>query len=214
MKTASFVGVILPQTPIHLAKIQNSIFLWDDFNPGTFTFNPNSVKITNWTTNVANQSHNDLDWPGFTRFVANTYQSQITCFWGKSLNSNYCLCKKFDISQLWCQPQRRCDTYTGRFLKILFIFFEITLLCISQGGCRKSVSESLKRGSLKLKGSPHDCKYCSIVILSRNIKLGFVVKQSDKYIEGGRRQHGLGGKDGGGDSVVALRGDLTSTKWF
>ena len=55
MKTASFVGVILPQTPIHLAQIQNSIFLWDDFNPGTFTFNQNSIKISNWTTNV--QSH-------------------------------------------------------------------------------------------------------------------------------------------------------------
>ena len=51
--------------------------------------------------NVANQSNNDLDWPGFTRFVAKTYQSQITRFWGKILNSSFCLWKKFDISQLW-----------------------------------------------------------------------------------------------------------------
>ena len=100
MKTASFVGVNLPQTPVHLVQILNSIFQWGDFNPGTLTFNPNSMKISNWTTNLANQSHNDLDWPGFTRFVANTYQSQITRFWGKILNSSYCLCKKFDISQL------------------------------------------------------------------------------------------------------------------
>ena len=101
MKTASFVGVILPQTPIHLAQIQNSIFLWDDFNPGTFTFNQNSIKISNWTTNVANQTYKDLDLPGFTRFVAKIYQLRITRFWGKILNSNLCLCKKFDISQLW-----------------------------------------------------------------------------------------------------------------
>ena len=30
MKTASFVGVILPQTPVHLAQILNSIFQWGD----------------------------------------------------------------------------------------------------------------------------------------------------------------------------------------
>ena len=101
MKTASFVGVILLQTPVHLAQILNSIFQWGDFNPGTFTFNPNSVKITNWTTNVANQTNKDLDLPGFTRFVAKIYQSQITRFCGKMLNSNFFLCKKFDISQLW-----------------------------------------------------------------------------------------------------------------
>ena len=85
MKTASFVGVILPQTPVHQAQILNSIFQWGDFNPGTFTFNPNSMKISNWTTNVANQSNNDLDSPGFTRFVAKTYQSQITRFGVKIL---------------------------------------------------------------------------------------------------------------------------------
>ena len=62
MKTASFVGVILPQTPVHLAQILNSIFEWGDFNQGTFTFNPNSLKISNWTTNVANQSNNNLNW--------------------------------------------------------------------------------------------------------------------------------------------------------
>ena len=91
---------ILPQTPVHLAQMLNSIFECGNFNQGTFTFNPNSMKISNWTTNLANQSHNDLDWPGFTRFVANTYQSRSTRFWGKILNSNYCLCKKIDISQL------------------------------------------------------------------------------------------------------------------
>ena len=100
MKTASFVGVILPQTPVHLVQILNSIFQWGDFNPGTFTFNPNSMNISIWTTNVANQSNNDLDWPGFTCFVAKTYQSRIMRFWGKILNSNFCLCKNFDISQL------------------------------------------------------------------------------------------------------------------
>ena len=83
MKTASFVGVILPQTPVHLVQILYSILQWVDFNPGTLTFNPNSMKISNWTTNVANQTKNDLDWPGFTHFVAKTYQSQITCFWAK-----------------------------------------------------------------------------------------------------------------------------------
>ena len=102
MKTASFVGVNLPQTPVHLVQILNSIFQWGDFNPGTLTFNPNSMKISNWTTNVANQMKNDLDWLGFTHFVAKIYQSQITRFWGKILNSNFCLCKKIDISQL-CQ---------------------------------------------------------------------------------------------------------------
>ena len=101
MKTASFLGVILPQTPVHLVQILNSIFQWGDFNPGTLTFNPNSMKISNWTTSVANQMKNDLDWPGFTRFVAKIYQSQITRFWGKILNSNFRLCKKIDISQLW-----------------------------------------------------------------------------------------------------------------
>ena len=51
------------------------------------------MKISNWMTNVANQPNNDLDWPRFTCFVAKTYQSQITRFWGKILNSNFCLCK-------------------------------------------------------------------------------------------------------------------------
>ena len=59
------------------------------------------MKISNWTTNVANQTYKDLDLPGFTRFVAKIYQLRITRFWGKILNSNFCLCKKFDISQLW-----------------------------------------------------------------------------------------------------------------
>ena len=40
MKTASIVGAILPQTPVHLAQILNSIFQWGDFNPGTFTLKP------------------------------------------------------------------------------------------------------------------------------------------------------------------------------
>ena len=61
MKAASFVGVILPQTPVHLAQILNSIFHWGDFNPGTLTFNPNLMKISEWTTNVANQINNDQD---------------------------------------------------------------------------------------------------------------------------------------------------------
>ena len=119
MKTASFVGVILPQTPVHLAQILNSIFQWGDFNPGTFTFNPNSMKISNWTTNVANQTKNDLDWPGFTRFVTKTYQSQITRFWGKILNSICCLCKKFDISQL-CQSLPCLCIFLSSFLFNLF----------------------------------------------------------------------------------------------
>ena len=92
---------VIPQTPVYLAQILNSILQWGDFNPGTLTFNPNSMKISNWTTSVANQMKNDLDWPGFTGFVAKIYQSQITRFWGKILNSNFCLCKKIDISQLW-----------------------------------------------------------------------------------------------------------------
>ena len=58
------------------------------------------MKISNWTKNVANQTNKDLDLPGFTRFVAKTYQLRITRFWGKILNSNFCLYKKFDISQL------------------------------------------------------------------------------------------------------------------
>ena len=64
------------------------------------------MKISNWTTNVANQTYKDLDLPGFTRFVAKIYQLRITRFWGKILNSNFCLCKKFDISQL-------CDLLIG-----------------------------------------------------------------------------------------------------
>ena len=98
MKTTSFVGVNLPQTPVHLVQILNSIFQWGDFNPGTFTFNPNAMKISNWTTNVANQTNNDLDLPGFTRFVAKTYQLQSMLFLGKILNKNLYLCKKIDIS--------------------------------------------------------------------------------------------------------------------
>ena len=38
--------------------------------------------------------------PGFTRFVAKTYQSRFTHFWGKISNFNLYLCKKFDILQL------------------------------------------------------------------------------------------------------------------
>ena len=113
MKTASFVGVILPQTPVHLVQILYSILQWVDFNPGTLTFNPNSMKISNWTTNVANQMKNNLDWPGFTRFVAKIYQSQITHFLGKILNSNFCLCKKFDISQLCLPLLRRVEFPSG-----------------------------------------------------------------------------------------------------
>ena len=60
-ENSQFGGVILPQTHVNLAQILNSIFQWGDFNPGTFTFNPNSMKISNWTTNVANQTNNDLD---------------------------------------------------------------------------------------------------------------------------------------------------------
>ena len=65
------------------------------------------MKISNWTTNVANQTYKDLDLPGFTRFVAKIYQLRITRFWGKILNSNFYLCKKFDISQLW-EPGGMC----------------------------------------------------------------------------------------------------------
>ena len=46
---------------VHLAQIVNCKFQLGNFNPGTFTFNPNSMKISNWTTNVANQTNNDLD---------------------------------------------------------------------------------------------------------------------------------------------------------
>ena len=53
---------------------------------------PNSMKISNWTTNVANQMKTKLDWPGLTGFVAKIYQSQITCFWGRILNSICCIC--------------------------------------------------------------------------------------------------------------------------
>ena len=52
------------------------------------------MRISSWTMTVANQSNNDLDWPGFTHFVAKTYQLRITRFWGKILNPNFCLCKK------------------------------------------------------------------------------------------------------------------------
>ena len=69
------------------------------------------MKISNWTTNVANQTYKDLDLPGFTRFVAKIYQLRITRFWGKSLNSNFCLCKKFDISQLCVQQTQKDYCY-------------------------------------------------------------------------------------------------------
>ena len=36
---------------------------------GAKVFSPNSMKISNWTTNVTNQTNSDLDWPGFTHFV-------------------------------------------------------------------------------------------------------------------------------------------------
>ena len=51
-------------------------------------------------------------------------------------------------------------------------FFEITLLnCVYPRlvaeGVSLGVSESLKTGPLKLKGRPHDWKYCNIVILEQ-----------------------------------------------
>ena len=58
------------------------------------------MKTSNWTTNAANQTNNDLDLLGFTRFVAKTYQAPITRFWGKIFNSNFYLCEKLDILQL------------------------------------------------------------------------------------------------------------------
>ena len=33
-------------------------------------------------------------------FVAKTHQSRFMRFWGKILNSNFCLCKKIDIIKL------------------------------------------------------------------------------------------------------------------
>ena len=102
MKTASFVGVILP--PETCTFSPNSKFQWGNFNPGTFTFNPNSMKKSNLTMNIAKQTNNDLDWPGFMLFVTKTYQTRITRFWGKILNSNFYLCNKIDISQLCKRP--------------------------------------------------------------------------------------------------------------
>ena len=75
MKTASFVGVNLPQTPVHLVQILNSIFQWGDFNPfyediqlDDERSKPNEKRL------------------GLTRiyaFFAKIYQSQIMRFWVK-----------------------------------------------------------------------------------------------------------------------------------
>ena len=61
MKTASIVGAILPQTPVHLAQILNSIFEWGDFNQGTFTFNPTSNEDIQLDNERSKPIHNDLD---------------------------------------------------------------------------------------------------------------------------------------------------------
>ena len=79
------------------------------------------MKISNWTTNIANQTNDDLDWPGFTGFVAKTNQSRITRFWGKGLNSNFYLCKIYDISQLCILTFHiHCCTFTIALLLLRF----------------------------------------------------------------------------------------------
>ena len=97
MKTASFLGVILPQTPVHLVQILNSIFQL----PRHTYIQPKFYEDIQLDDERSKPNDNDLDWPGFTGFVAKIYQSQITRFWGQILNSICCLCIKFDISQLW-----------------------------------------------------------------------------------------------------------------
>ena len=96
MKTASFLGVILPQTPVHLVQILNSIFQL----PRHTYIQPKFYEDIQLDDERSKPNDNGLDLPGFTGFVAKIYQSQITRFWGQILNSICCLCKKFDISQL------------------------------------------------------------------------------------------------------------------
>ena len=63
MKTASIVGAILPQTPVHLAQILNSIFQWVILTQTHLHLTQILYilkKISNWMTKVANQTNNDL----------------------------------------------------------------------------------------------------------------------------------------------------------
>ena len=90
--------------------------LWKQpiFTPDTYTFNPNTkagVKylevlgklfwcfiklICVWFFEL-NYGHMNQD---LRTFVAKTHQSRFMRFWGKILNSNFCLCKKIDIIKL------------------------------------------------------------------------------------------------------------------
>ena len=123
MKTASFLGVILPQTPVHLVQILNSIFQL----PRHTYIQPKFYEDIQLDDERSKPNDNDLDWPGFTGFVAKIYQSQITRFWGQILNSICCLCKKFDISQLWS---------LSLFLTVslCFLLFQITIILRQDGG--------------------------------------------------------------------------------
>ena len=76
------------------------------FTPVIITFNPNTMKISNWTKNIAKQTNNDLDWTGFMHFVAKTYQSRITRFWGNILKSNCYLWHIATLHWLGCQVYR------------------------------------------------------------------------------------------------------------
>ena len=84
-----FIGVILTRALVYLTQIlrrckylkvwgkllesniyasdiwvklyETSQFHSDNFTPDTFTFNPNTMKISNGTKNIAKQTNNDLD---------------------------------------------------------------------------------------------------------------------------------------------------------
>ena len=125
MKTASLVGVILPPTPVHVAQILNSIFQWGVFNPGTFTFNPNSMKISNWTTNVAKQTNNDLDWPGLSR---KHISRELRVFGVKFWTQNFVCVKKFTFcnsaSELFCGKTLIREMFLGN-AKRLYVANEL-----------------------------------------------------------------------------------------
>ena len=68
----------------------------------TLTFNPNSMRISNWARNVANQMKTTWIDQGLRGLSQKYISRKLRVFWGQILNSICCLCNNYDVSQLWC----------------------------------------------------------------------------------------------------------------
>ena len=105
MKTAHFIGVILPQTPTHLTQLQRMCkIFWAHFIGVSFTQTP--ARLTQYYVSRCKylELKNMILWigvwahkPGFNAFCRENNQSQFTRFWGKFLVDIFICVKKLTL---------------------------------------------------------------------------------------------------------------------